>query len=55
MAANSLRGGKNVYGPHCLQLLGCLCKLGESQSTVLDCRCHGCYVCSCQNDEEQLV
>lgn len=32
-----------------------LCKLGESQSTVLDCRCHGCYVCSCQNDEEQLV
>ena len=22
MAANSLRGGKNVYGPHCLQQLG---------------------------------
>ena len=21
MAANSLRGGKNVYGPHCLQSL----------------------------------
>lgn len=24
MAANSLRGGKNVYGPHCLQHLGYL-------------------------------
>ena len=22
MAANSLRGGKGVYGPHCLQRLG---------------------------------
>ncbi len=42
---------------HCV-----VCKLREWESTVLYCRCHGCYDCSCQNNEfivclfeEQLV